>query len=310
MSKTTSSLWKSSLDGLASLHVSHLTLSGAPKILLYCMEYNWPTTFLCPRDVSFLSNLPNLAYFRSMGCCILRDNDYSQDVPPNLSWLPAVPSNPSVLSNPTIFQETPWQKNHPYVNARAPPKPVDRDPHRQPNSNGVNSKTITSYHPPVPYVMGDHSGFVSFSPLATSFDVFVYGGSRDHSLHGGYRHGRHHPSRMGGHFTGGLSVASSIAGSLKPTSSDLSDTTLPEPVPVPALAPIPKAQPSAAAPHAKPEHTLTIKDKPLDLGIKPIKDKESWVNARKVVNTQHHWDPYWSGPSKELLTTPENAAAS
>jgi hypothetical protein len=32
------------LNGLALSHVSRLTLSGAPKILLYCMEYNRPTT--------------------------------------------------------------------------------------------------------------------------------------------------------------------------------------------------------------------------------------------------------------------------
>jgi hypothetical protein len=37
-------LWKSSLDGLASSHVSRLTLSGMPKILLYCTEYRRPTT--------------------------------------------------------------------------------------------------------------------------------------------------------------------------------------------------------------------------------------------------------------------------
>ncbi len=40
----TLSLWKSSLDGLASLHVLRLTLSDVPKIPLYCMEYNQPTT--------------------------------------------------------------------------------------------------------------------------------------------------------------------------------------------------------------------------------------------------------------------------
>jgi hypothetical protein len=44
MSKTASSLWKSSLDGLASSHVSRLTLSGAPKIHLYCTEYRRPMT--------------------------------------------------------------------------------------------------------------------------------------------------------------------------------------------------------------------------------------------------------------------------
>ncbi len=158
--------------------------------------------------------------------------------------------------------------------------------------------------------MGGHSDFGSFSPLMTSFDVSVYGGSCDHSFHGGYCHGHHRPSRMGGHFTGGLSVASSIARSLKPASLDLSDTTLLAQVPVPAPASIPKAQSSAAAPHAQPKHTLTIKDKPLDLGNKPIKVKESWVNTRKVIDARLHQAPYWSSPLKELVTTPKNAAAS
>ncbi len=35
------------LNGLAFSHVSRLTLSGAPKILLYCTEYRWPTTHKC-----------------------------------------------------------------------------------------------------------------------------------------------------------------------------------------------------------------------------------------------------------------------
>jgi hypothetical protein len=87
------------------------------------------SNFLYPCDVSFLSNLPNLGYHFSMGYRILRDNDYSQDVPPNLSWLPTVPLNPSVLSNPTIVQETPWREVHPYVNVHIPPKPVDQGPH-------------------------------------------------------------------------------------------------------------------------------------------------------------------------------------
>ncbi len=44
--QTVLSLWKSSLDGLASSQVLRLTLSGAPKIILYCTEYRQPTT-LC-----------------------------------------------------------------------------------------------------------------------------------------------------------------------------------------------------------------------------------------------------------------------
>jgi hypothetical protein len=35
------------LNGLALSHVSRLTLSGVPKILLYCTEYNRPTTEFC-----------------------------------------------------------------------------------------------------------------------------------------------------------------------------------------------------------------------------------------------------------------------
>jgi hypothetical protein len=37
------------LNGLALSYISHLTLSGAPKILLYCTEYRRPTT-LAPRN--------------------------------------------------------------------------------------------------------------------------------------------------------------------------------------------------------------------------------------------------------------------
>ncbi len=44
--QTALSLRKSSLDGLASSHVLQLTLSGVPKILLYCTEYRRPTTLV------------------------------------------------------------------------------------------------------------------------------------------------------------------------------------------------------------------------------------------------------------------------
>jgi hypothetical protein len=149
------------------------------------------SNFLHPCD-TFLSNPPNLGYLLYMGCLILQDNNYSQDVPANLSWLPAVPWNPSVLSNPTIVQETPWREVHPYVNARVPPKPVDQGPHRHPNPDGIDFKSINSYHPPIPYAIRGHSSFGSFSPLMTSFDVSIHGGSRDHSFNEGYHHGRHH----------------------------------------------------------------------------------------------------------------------
>ncbi len=41
------------LNGLASSHVLHLTLSGAPKILLYCTEYRRPTTLAPTNEESW-----------------------------------------------------------------------------------------------------------------------------------------------------------------------------------------------------------------------------------------------------------------
>jgi hypothetical protein len=53
-----------------------------------------------------------------------------------------------------------------------------------------------------------------------------------------------------------------------------------------------------------------IKDKPSDLGIKPIKDKELWHNAKKVIESHLCRPPYWAGPSGALNTTDTNMAAS
>jgi hypothetical protein len=49
------------------------------------------SNFLHPRHISFLSNFTNLNCMLSAGHCILRDNNYSGDAQPNLSWLPTVP---------------------------------------------------------------------------------------------------------------------------------------------------------------------------------------------------------------------------
>jgi hypothetical protein len=54
----------------------------------------------------------------------------------------------------------------------------------------------------------------------------------------------------------------------------------------------------------------TIKDKPSDLGIKPIKDKESWLNAKKIIESHLRRPPYWSGLSGDLITMDANIAAS
>jgi hypothetical protein len=54
----------------------------------------------------------------------------------------------------------------------------------------------------------------------------------------------------------------------------------------------------------------TFKDKLLDMGLKEIINKDSLMDAKKVIATHLHCAPFWPGSSKELVTTPTNAAAS
>jgi hypothetical protein len=164
--------------------------------------------------------------------------------------------------------------------------------------------------------MGVHPSFGSFSPLMTSFNVSVYGRSRDHLRHGGCRQSRAHFPGRRAYSSGSLLVASSVANSMQPTLSDSLDTPLPAPVVALAGTPtkfpaIPNVTPFPAIPTAPVGPVpSTIKDKPSDLGIKPIKNKASWINAKKVIDAHLHRAPYWSGPSKNLITTSENAVAS
>ena len=53
---------------------------------------------------------------------------------------------------------------------------------------------------------------------------------------------------------------------------------------------------------------MAIKDKPSDMGIKPITDKERWTDTKKIINARLCHAPYWSGESKLFLDA--NATAS
>ncbi len=105
---------------------------------------------------------------------------------------------------------------------------------------------------------------------------------------------------------------SSVAGSLLPTSSDSSESppllspTLPVTPPTAQLLTSVKPEPPSVTP-VKPVESM---GKPLDLGIKPITDKESWIEAKKIIDARLRRSPFWPGPSKEMITTPKNAAAS
>jgi hypothetical protein len=46
------------------------------------------------------------------------------------------------------------------------------------------------------------------------------------------------------------------------------------------------------------------------MGIKDIVNKDSWTDAKKVINARLRHAPFWPGPSKSLVTTANNAIAS
>ena len=90
----------------------------------------------------------------------------------------------------------------------------------------------------------------------------------------------------------------------------------------PAPAFVPLAQPSAnsdstsdvSAPVLPPTTSppvITIKDKASDLGLKDITDKDSWTEAKIIIDAHLHCHPYCPGPdSKLLVTSKSNAVAS
>jgi hypothetical protein len=68
---------------------------------------------------------------------------------------------------------------------------------------------------------------------------------------------------------------------------------------------------SATPTKVKGTTALIIKNKPSDLGLKDITDKDSWIEARKIIDACLRHPPYCpSTTSKALVTTPENQAAS
>jgi hypothetical protein len=56
--------------------------------------------------------------------------------------------------------------------------------------------------------------------------------------------------------------------------------------------------------------TQSITDKPSELGIKTIVNKETWIDAKTVIDAPLRCPSYWPGSSKQLITTAENPAAS
>jgi hypothetical protein len=126
----------------------------------------------------------------------------------------------------------------------------------------------------------------------------------------GGRHGVNKPGLQcyGGslaYFSSNASVFSSMMGLVIPASSDLSSSgSNPPPAgpsaPSSAPAPLP-------APPPPPPPIAFIKDKPSDMGLKNILDKDSWIEAKKVIDAHLCCSIYWLEPTKELVTMTENA---
>ena len=288
--------------------VAYFNSSNRAVHIFPCADFDQflRSNHLRPRDISFLSDLPHLGFILASGRRTLRDNDYSGNAGPNLSWLPTLPSNPSLGSNPTVINPPDWRPLHPNVSTRSqPPPPSSAGLGRRPvDPDGVDSSSLAHPVPPAPFTwVGGLPSISSMSPLTTSLGASLYSDPRYPSPYAG------HPSARGFIPSGNLSVVSSVEGSLQPASSDSSATT---PAPIvtapPATPTVTTPAPIVTAPPATP--TVTIKDKPSDLGIKPIKDKESWITARKVIDARLRRAPYWSGPEGTFITTPDNAAAS
>jgi hypothetical protein len=213
-------------------------------------------------------------YILRLGCRILEDNAYSSYGRPDLSWLPPSPSVtlPSLLSGgPTRSASRPAN-----VMTQARPPPLHPDP------DGVTA--------PIFFSMGglDKSGV--FSPLTSSDFCPACRGSP----HRGYILTQHLLSSSTQLPLGSVPTMSSIAGSMIPTSSDSSESA-------PSL---------DLAPPKPTFQQMAIKDKPSDMGIKPITDKESWTDAKKIIDARLRRAPYWSRESKQLITTDANATAS
>ena len=231
--------------------------------------------YLCTCNVFFMSDLPD--YILRLGRRNLEDNEYSSDGLPDLSWLPCSPSETS----PSLLSRGPTRSAfHPLnVTTRAPPS----RPPSCPDPDGLNAPLFFSMEG------SDKSGV--FSPLTSSYFCPIRGGSlpRDYTL----------TQRLSSETAYLPSIGTSIR-SMVPTLVDTFET-------VPSLVRTPSL---VHTPLKSSDSILTIKDKPLDMGIRPITDKDSWTDAKKVIDARLCRAPYWPGESKQLITTTENAAAS
>jgi hypothetical protein len=257
---------------------------------------------LCTCQVSFITDLP--AYILTLGRQIIEESAFSEEADPDLSWLPHSP----LVTSASLLSREPTRPAFrlPYVMTQVQHPAQSTHLSSCPDPDGIDAPTV-----PVFFSMGGSSASVgNFSPLTTSDIYSLRGGSPQW----GYiltQHSLATPQLP----SSGASVLSSIAGFRVPALSDSSDSATEAPAIQPPVAPPPVIPTQAPHPAPAPAPTpsaapISIKDKPSNMGIKPITDKDSWTGSEKIIDARLRRAPYWPGGSNELITTDANAAAS
>ena len=291
--------------------IAYFDSAGREVVILPCPDFESfiADNGLLYRDVMFISDLPR--YVIPAGRRILEANDFNAS--PRHDWLPEPPDLSSLQTSSGQASSTTRRSrsssSHQSRTLISRQDSLARS-HR-PDPEGFDS--IPSHHYRVPLqhinmggrsiIGGSHAGM---SPLTFRGSNSVMGGA---SLGGA--------SAMGGGprvilpSVDILSISTTaspappfipfaqpdLGSSVSVLDDSSSDPTPPATVPPPPVDPTPPI--------------VSIKDKASDLGIKDVTDRDSWIEAKKIIDARLRRHPYCPGPdSKALLTTTENATAS
>jgi hypothetical protein len=193
---------------------------------------------------------------------------------PNLDWMPPPPNSLSNVSSWTTSLRCSLHLIQPLLSSKATLTHV-ASAHRWPDAEGVGFNPDLDHRVPSAVFMG---GRIASQGSISSTTI-------------------HKLQHMGG---------------TPSTQSPAHSVEFEQPVPLPSRDSIISVPQSTfpSSPHPLPPTTF-IKDKPLDMGLKDITDKDSWIDAKAVIDSRLRRAPFWPSPtSKALVTMPDNVIAS
>jgi hypothetical protein len=252
---------------------AYFETAGHDVLVMPCpnFEASKAENHLSNHNIVFVSDLPR--HVIPAGIKILHANQHNDS--PNLDWMAAPPNTSSFMSLHASSSCQSLHSSQPLLSLRATSHQEGRGNCR-PDLDGVDFNEVL-YH-------------------SVSSMVFM-GGSV--ASQGGISSTTIHKSRrMGG-------VPSSLLHASPPHSVVSSPVPLP-----PSSSSITSIQEAIPA-KASPVHVTSIKDKPLDIGLKEITDKALWIEAKVVIDSRLRHTPFWPSPISEApITMPENMVAS